>query len=116
MGLTIQDRLHHKSAYKSRNMSLRNAFLSSQLPSEIRGGQHEGEEGTQLYIYLKKFVVDNMRGRRALSFISISYNINKLWLVKILIKNGKITLFFDTKWDKISNVDYRNLLILSKLW
>jgi len=26
MGLTIQDRLHHKSAYKSRNMSFRNIF------------------------------------------------------------------------------------------
>jgi len=52
MGLTIQDRLHHKSAYKSRGMSLRNTFLSPQLPSEVPAGGLRAEEGTQLYTYL----------------------------------------------------------------
>jgi hypothetical protein len=57
MGLTIQDRLHHKSAYKSRNMSLRNTLLSPHLPSEVPAGQHEGEEGARLES--KPEVIDN---------------------------------------------------------
>ena len=53
--------------------------------------------------------------RRALIFIPISYNINKLWPVKILMKNGKLPPLLGPKWDKVSNTKCRKLLILGNL-
>jgi len=54
--------------------ALRNTRPSLRLPSGAPAGGLRAEE-------------------RGLSFIPISYNINKLWLVKILMKNGKLPRF-----------------------
>jgi len=68
-----------------------------------------------LFGFHQEFLLDDLRWRRAFGFIPISYNINKLWLVKILMKNGKSPPFLDPKWDKIPNLNHRNLLILGML-
>jgi len=58
----------------------------------------------------QEFLLEGSGRGRALSFIHISYNINKLRPGKILMKNGKLTPFFDPKWDEISNLN-RNFSI-----
>jgi len=63
----------------------------------------------------QEFLLEGSGRRRALSFIPISYNINKLWLVKILMKNGKLPPFLGPKWDENCNINYCNLLILRAL-
>jgi len=71
---------------------------------------------SSLLICYQKFLLENSGRRKAFSFIPISFNINKLWLVQILMKKGKLPPFFGQKWDENFKLNHCKLLILSDLY
>ncbi len=68
-----------------------------------------------LLVCHQEFLLENAGQKRVFSLIPISFNINKLWFVKILMQNGKLPPFFDSKRDENSNMNCRKCQILGSL-